>query len=282
MGSFSGMIHGAVEQPAADHDVDVRPPVTLEPVATDDILAFPRGMVAGTCLHAMLERSDFRDQQTWLPAVRAGLALYPQNLPGPDARGRLERMALSMIEDVVGTPLPTGFALRDVDTARRLDELEFHLPSDGLRAAQLSRLLERFGYRGPELRFGKLDGYLNGFIDLVFEHAGRYYLLDWKSNHLGTTPASYRQEALADEMAQYGYHLQYLLYCVALDRHLALRLGGYDRATHFGGVLYLFVRGVRPGWQAGGRPAGVYFHRPHDDAIDALSRLLQHEQEVGG
>lgn len=280
MGSFSGMIHGAVERPAADHDVDVRPPVALEPVANDDILAFPRGMDAGTCLHAMLERSDFRDRQTWLPAVRAGLALHPQSLPGADARGRLERMALSMIEDVVGTPLPTGFALQDVDRARRLDELEFHLPSNGLSAAHLSRVLERFGYPPPALGFAKLDGYLNGFIDLVFEHAGRYYLLDWKSNHLGTTPASYRQEALAAAMAQHGYHLQYLLYSVALDRHLALRLRGYDRATHFGGVLYLFVRGVRPGWQADGQPAGLFFRRPHGDAIDALSALLQHEQEV--
>jgi exodeoxyribonuclease V beta subunit len=81
-------------------------------------------------------------------------------------------------------------------------------------------------------------------------------------------------------MAQHGYHLQYLLYCVALDRHLALRLPDYDRTTHFGGVLYLFVRGVRPGWQVDGQPAGVFFHRPQDEVIDALSALLSHGQEV--
>jgi exodeoxyribonuclease V beta subunit len=279
IGSFSGMLHGALERPAADHDADARSP-TPEQVPGDDILGFPRGMDAGTCLHAMLERADFGDRQTWLPAVRAALALYPQSLPGTDARGRLERMALSMIDDVVRTPMPGGFMLQDVDGARRIEELEFHLPSNGLSDAHLSRVLGRFGYAVPTLRFGNLDGYLNGFIDLAFEHAGRYYLLDWKSNHLGTSAASYRKEALEAAMAQHGYHLQYLLYCVALDRHLALRLPAYDRATHFGGVLYLFVRGVRPAWQVDGQPTGVFFHKPQDEVIDALSALLSHEQGV--
>ncbi len=281
IGSFSAMIHGAAVRAAADHDADAGSVVTPEPVSSDDILGFPRGMDAGTCLHAMLERCDFGDRQTWLPAVRTALALHPQNLRGADSRGRLERMALSMIEDVVQTQLPTGFALHDVAFARRLQELEFHLPSGGSSAARLSRELERFGYALPALAFGKLDGYLNGFIDLVFEHGGRYYLLDWKSNHLGTSPASYGAQAMQAAMAQHGYHLQYLLYCVALDRHLALRLPDYERAKHFGGALYLFVRGVRPTWQTAGQPAGVYFCRPDDEVIDALSALLQHEQEAG-
>jgi exodeoxyribonuclease V beta subunit len=170
--------------------------------------------------------------------------------------------------------------LQEVDRGRRIEELEFHLPSNGLSAAHLSRVLGRFGYAVPSLGFGKLNGYLNGFIDLVFEHGGRYYLVDWKSNHLGTSPASYGPEALEGAMAQHGYHLQYLLYSVALDRYLALRLPAYDRATHFGGVLYLFVRGIRPAWRVDGLPAGVFFHRPADEVIDALSALLSHGQEI--
>jgi len=284
IGSFSGMLHGALERPAADHDAaseSTSPEPEPEPVRGDDILGFPRGMDAGTCLHAMFERIDFGDEPTWLPAVRTALALHPQSLPGSDVRGRLERMALSMIGDVVSTPLPAGFALKDVHRSRRLEELEFHLPSNGLSAAHLSRVLGRFGYATPALDFGKLDGYLNGFIDLVFEQAGRYYLLDWKSNHLGISVTSYGQRPLEAAMSQHGYHLQYLLYCVALERHLALRLPAYDRARHFGGVLYLFVRGVRPGWQVDEQPAGVFFHRPKDEVIDALSALLSHEQAVG-
>ena len=127
---------------------------------------------------------------------------------------------------------------------------------------------------------GKLDGYLNGFIDLVFEHAGRYYLLDWKSNHLGTTPASYGQEALAAAMAQHGYHLQYLLYCVALDRHLALRLRGYDGQRTSAACCTSSCAAFAPGGRPTDSQRACYFHRPHDDAIEALSALLRHEQEV--
>ena len=76
-------------------------------------------------------------------------------------------------------------------------------------------------------------------------------------------------------MAAHGYHLQALIYAVALDRLLALRLAGYDPATHFGGVLYLFVRGVRPGWkQPDGSPTGVHFERPSAQALARAAALL--------
>jgi exodeoxyribonuclease V beta subunit len=141
-------------------------------------------------------------------------------------------------------------------------------------------MLQQHGYAIPTLAFGRLDGYLNGFIDLVFEHDGRHYLADWKSNHLGTTPPSYGPAALDAAMALHGYHLQALLYAVALDRHLATRLPHYDRARHFGGALYLFVRGIRPDWTVGGHPAGVHVSRPGDAVLDALSKLLQSGSKV--
>ena len=85
----------------------------------------------------------------------------------------------------------------------------------------------------------------------------------------------YRGEALADAMAAHGYHLQYLLYLVALHRHLKLRLPHYDYDSHIGGALYLFVRGVRPGWLAeDGAQAGVYFRRPSRADVEALDALI--------
>ena len=127
----------------------------------------------------------------------------------------------------------------------------------------------------PRLGFATLQGYLKGFVDLVFEQGGRYYVLDWKSNHLGDTPADYAAEPLAAAMAEHGYHLQYLLYALALDRYLKRRLPDYRHDSHFGGILYLFVRGVRPTWlNADGTPAGVYFHRPAAATIARLDRLL--------
>jgi len=184
-------------------------------------------------------------------------------------------MLLRMLHDVMHTPLPGGMRLAEVPASRKLVELEFHLPSRHLDAAALLRVLRGAGQAVPALKFGTLDGYLRGFIDLVFEHAGRYYLLDWKSNHLGDAPQDYASAALERTMVQQGYHLQALLYALALHRHLGQRLPGYRFDEHFGGVLYLFVRGVRPGWTlADGSAAGVHAQRPTLQLLDELSALF--------
>jgi exodeoxyribonuclease V beta subunit len=184
-------------------------------------------------------------------------------------------MAQRLVADVVATPMPAGHRLADVPRAHRLVELEFSLPANALDARALSATLRRHGYDVGALAFGRLDGYLRGFIDLVFEHQGRFHVLDWKSNHLGWSAADYSQQALRRAMDAQGYHLQYLLYTVALHRYLRQRLQGYDYDKHFGGVSYLFIRGVRPAWtQPDGAAAGVYFHRPTLDVVEALDALL--------
>ena len=158
---------------------------------------------------------------------------------------------------------------------RRLTELEFHLPAPHLDAHALNATLHQLGYPVAPLAFTTLRGYLKGFIDLVFEHQGRYFLLDWKSNHLGATQGDYHRAAVDQAMYQHGYHLQHLLYSVALHRYLQQRLPDYQPQQHFGGVLYLFVRGVRPHWrQPDGSPCGVYFHRPAPAVLHTLSDLL--------
>jgi exodeoxyribonuclease V beta subunit len=78
-------------------------------------------------------------------------------------------------------------------------------------------------------------------------------------------------------MTEHSYHLQYLLYAVAVDRYLRHRVPGYRHDTHFGGVLYLFVRGVRPGWvNADGTPTGVFHHRPAAATLARLDTLFAH------
>jgi exodeoxyribonuclease V beta subunit len=169
-----------------------------------------------------------------------------------------------------------GAALRldGVAPARRLAELGFHLPAPRLTADRLDAWLAAHGYRMPRLSFRDLEGYLAGFIDLVFEHEGRYWLLDWKSNHLGDRPQDYAPARLEAAMQAHGYHLQHLIYAAALHRHLGRSLPGYDYERHFGGALYLFVRGVRPDWRIAGRPAGVFHHRCPRSVLEAFDALL--------
>jgi exodeoxyribonuclease V beta subunit len=171
--------------------------------------------------------------------------------------------------------------LGKVPLERRLNELGFHLPAKDLSPARLNAWLRSNGYAMPRLSFDALRGYLNGYIDLTFEFAGRYYVLDWKSNHLGYSRDDYGTERVAGAMQEHGYYLQAALYSAAVHRYLAQRLAGYDYERHFGGVFYLFVRGVRPGWvDASGAPLGVWFHRPGAKTLASLDALLAGRPEA--
>jgi exodeoxyribonuclease V beta subunit len=285
--SFTGLQQGmASETVASDHDARTRDAAIAAPqrallppgVDSDDILRFPRGANAGDCMHAIFEHIDFTDPSTWDSAIDRALRDAPLILPAlprHEQHRLLARMLARMLRDVMHTPLAEGIRLDRLTMSRRLTELEFSMPASGVAAASLNEALHALDYPMAPLAFRHLEGYLKGFIDLVFEHDGRYYLLDWKSNHLGYTAADYAQPALDDAMVTHGYHLQYLLYSVALTRYLAQRIPDYTHATHFGGVFYLFVRGVRPDWvDSAGQPAGVWFHRPTAQTLAMLAGLL--------
>jgi exodeoxyribonuclease V beta subunit len=111
---------------------------------------------------------------------------------------------------------------------------------------------------------------LQGFIDLVFVHSGRYYILDWKSNHLGNSPNDYGPARMQEAMCRSGYILQYHLYTLALDRLLKVRLPGYDYETHFGGAIYLFLRGVTKT----GTGSGIYHGRPSLEFINRAGEMM--------
>jgi exodeoxyribonuclease V beta subunit len=191
-------------------------------------------------------------------------------------------MLSNMIKDVLATPLlgdeDATLRLETVPPSRRLSEFGFTLPSPRLETGKLEGWLSAHGYGDSRLTARDLTGYLKGYIDLVFEHAGRYWVLDWKTNYLGGTLPAYAPAALEAAMRQHGYHLQHLLYTVALHRYLRHTLPGYDYERHVGGTLYHFVRGVRPGWRVEGVPAGVFRHRAPKEAIESLDALLSGER----
>ena len=113
-----------------------------------------------------------------------------------------------------------------------------------------------------------MDGYLRGFVDLVAERHGAWYVIDYKTNLLGTRAEDYARPRLEAAMRRHGYPLQYLLYVLALHRLLRWRLPGYGYEEHMGGVFYLFTRGIEA---AGGEAGqGIHFHRPSAACIDAL------------
>ena len=296
IGSFSGMTSGptasAPEAEGRDRDEVDEPEVAGAPSSGGPVEEggapvvlrdFPRGTRAGLLLHAILEDHDFmdRDRDALAALVRGKLTAF-----GFDPGG-LEAPLLQGIDAVLDTPLGIGMRLRDLPRSRRVDELEFLLPVAQEREAHaspraLARAFEEHGSdRVPDawvarlkaLRSGALRGYLRGFVDLVFEHEGKYFVVDYKSNHLGDTAASYAPARLVAPMAHAHYFLQYHLYTVAVHRWLARRMRGYDYERSFGGVLYLFARGMAPGHPEG---SGIFFDRPRRALVEALSGVLAH------
>ena len=275
--SYSTLAAGAVGADRPDHDAvdaglviaDPPAPALADSGGVPAIARFPRGAAAGTALHGLFEVLDFPVAHG--PALTDAVAQtltragYPQHW-----QGTLERL----VADVLDAPLDgDGLRLRGIARERRRDELEFYFPLVGIEPATLNRLLDAttLAADAAALRFDAVEGVLKGYIDLVFEHDGRFYLADYKSNWLGPTPADYAPAALGAAMAEHRYDLQYLVYTVALHRYLRLRVADYDYARHFGGVYYLFLRGMGP---AGPDRGGIYFDRPAPELVAALEAAL--------
>jgi len=234
-----------------------------------DLLALPRGACTGVMLHRLLEGIDFPTARgpSLLAAVARELdrSAYPREWASPLAEA---------IGQVLDTPLgEDGLCLRQIERARRRDELEFAYPLARVTPEALDQVLARLGgwtAEGGRLAFNPARGLLRGFVDLVFEWGGRYYLADYKSNHLGDRPQDYAPQALGAAIAAHRYDLQYLLYTLAVHRYLGQRLPGYEYDRHFGGVYYLFLRGMGP---ERGPAAGVWYDRPSREALAELDRL---------
>ena len=157
--------------------------------------------------------------------------------------------------------------LSEVSDSKRLIELEFTYPVEILEARTFEELLARHGEQARVRRRPATGGFIKGFVDLVFAHEERFYIADYKSNWLGDGQGDYAAERLPGVMEHESYNLQYLLYTVALHRFLNLRLPAYDYDKHFGGVFYLFMRGMNPTL---GSEFGVFSHVPDRSLISDM------------
>ncbi len=248
--------------------------------ATVPLATFGRGRDAGTFFHSLYERMDFADAtaETIRPLVSEALdghGLDRQAWAGPVA---------AAVADTLQCPLDPqvpGLRLGALSRQQRLNELGFVFPAAAsvspkavaavFRRHRSDRVPPDYPGRIGALGFGAFQGVLKGFMDMVFSYQGRWYLADYKSNFLGEQFGAYAPLRLTEAMAAHHYFLQYHLYLVALHRYLAYRIPGYDYAAHFGGVYYLFIRGMSP---ATGHAVGVFRDRPKASMVQALSDIF--------
>jgi len=121
---------------------------------------------------------------------------------------------------------------------------------------------------------------MHGFIDLIFEHQDKFYICDYKSNHLGDSFDDYQVEQLQKDIEKHHYDLQYLIYSLALHRYLKTTVKDYQVEYHFGGVYYLYLRGMTNVAEYQGR--GVYHRQITAQELEALDSIFSGENSPLG
>jgi exodeoxyribonuclease V beta subunit len=245
--------------------------------------AFPRGPQAGTFLHSILEWATERgfDRVAEDTPLRRN---YLQRIAHSHGWSQwvevldvwLSRLLKTFISVGAGGRV-TGFRLAEISAAQSCAELEFWFEVNRVTTDQLDRLVipnTLQGRRRAALEYNQLNGLLKGFIDLIFEYDGRYYILDWKSNYLGPDTSAYDLESLREAIAEKRYDLQYVLYLLALHRHLSDRLPNYSYDAHVGGAAYVFLRGFEHP-----ETCGVHFELPPANLIYELDELFVGAQQ---
>ncbi|MGZ5029532.1 MAG: UvrD-helicase domain-containing protein [Methylobacter sp.] len=231
-------------------------------------MELPRGAHTGNVVHDLLENNAFIDL-----AQRKNISL--QRDKACQRYGlKLERpeMLDELLQAVVATPLSAtnvDFCLMNLTEQQCLKEMPFYLSMQAMDVAQINQILQDTPAFQP-LTAKQMCGYLTGFIDLVCafpdSRENRYYVMDYKTNYL----PDYSQDSLTHAMREHNYGLQYWIYTVVLHRYLQTRLPEYNYESHFGGVRYLFVRGMRPDQPM----SGVYQGRPDLERVEALAALF--------
>jgi exodeoxyribonuclease V beta subunit len=268
IGSFTSLVEAGGDAERPDYDQWDRAPGGA---GARDRFGFPHGAAAGRCLHDLLEALDF---------VAPDTRIIPGLLRAHGIETDWAPIVETWIGEVLATPLDdTGrLCLGRIARRARHDELEFHYPARRVDVTHLVRRLRDAGFAGGG--FGpatarpaaRLDGFVKGYVDAVIEHEGRYFVIDYKSNRLGDGFDAHAGPALVTAMGRGTYWLQYLVYTLAVHRLLARRVAGYEYDRHFGGVYYLFLRGMTP---ARGHASGVYYDRPSHAVVTVLDEVMR-------
>ena len=270
--SFSALLRDAIEPTSpdlADYAIAEHQTAPDAPADADIRYTYPRGTAPGSALHAILEhtRPDHRDDwrrhldhenQQWQ------LGLEPAQLDACE----------TWLDAIYHSTLPqSGITLGDSKRGTHRSEYNFTLGSDDrapLPVARINRLLTAAGYPLNLHQHHRHIRYIRGEIDHIYQHDGRYYILDYKTNHLGNHPDDYAPAKIREAMNDHHYWLQAALYQVALHRLLKTRLPDYDPARHLGGIEYHYLRGIDPA-----RPAhGTYGWNYPPDFIAELDHIL--------
>jgi exodeoxyribonuclease V beta subunit len=266
--SFSSLAGHQQEAGEPDHDQITEQYLssmnrTEEQEGEISIFGFPRGATPGTAIHKLFEHPGFRFDTA---ENDDHSAIIEEVLDQYAISQKWSGVLQQMIRDTALADYGE-LKLSRVQEPEMLREMEFSFPADESDADKLMAII-RNGREGAA-RPNDVSLFLTGFIDLIVRQNGKYYILDYKSNHLGNSPEDYGNEHLKREILAAGYDLQYHLYMAALAAFLKERTGSFDYDRDFGGIFYLFVRGMKKGSQN-----GIWSVRPPKEVFESLCSYL--------
>lgn len=297
LSSFSALSrnlrHGGISLP--DRDTPILDEMTIDGINVSQqgekqLLRFQlaKGAHSGNLLHDILEHCNFKDSgetdNNIIESTKWPLLKYGE-LPS----GFTETALITWLDEILNTPLSDNgnYCLKDIPYHQTIRETEFYFPMERANVSELSKLLtdhrnsfsvdngsnkqSQYTVRLPNYKI--LKGMMHGFIDLIFEHQGKYYVCDYKSSHLGDSFTDYHSEALRNNIEKNYYDLQYLIYSLALHRYLSHNLPEYEASKHFGGIYYLYLRGMTNNIQFQGM--GVFYHQITDQTLNHLDAIFK-------
>ncbi len=248
-----------------------------------------KGAHTGNLLHNILEKTDFT-LANWQETMSKPLAHYGDLLThsvvgyGEVATQAQQQAALiAWLNEIINTPLnqEKTLSLSKLSLQDTLRESEFYFPMEQAKAPQLIQLLADHRQSSQHKtsthqlylpHYQKLHGMMHGFIDLIFQYQGKFYLADYKSSHLGDHFNDYQFSSLASNIEKNHYDLQYLIYALALHRYLQQRIENYSVKEHFGGVYYLYLRGMTTNPVFNGY--GVFYRKIKEDELNRLDDIF--------
>jgi len=266
-------------------DANIEPiPITTNKYS---FLNFAKGANVGTAIHEIFEEINFDNDKQWRQIASNKLRKFglvtgeSTNERETELNNKIQTIQ-TLLQNVLYCPLKQvapQFTLSQLNNKQKLVEMEFFYPLQNISPKQLQQIFTQCGQANINKQFpqelGKLQfhirkGYMHGFIDLIFTHNNKYYLLDWKTNFLGDKLTDYTPNKINQAMQESLYILQYHIYTIALHKYLQQKLGNnYNYQQNFGGVFYLFVRGM----QKTQPHTGIYYDRPTQQMIKQLQQM---------
>ncbi|HET6527960.1 MAG TPA: exodeoxyribonuclease V subunit beta [Balneolaceae bacterium] len=264
--SFSSLMRDESEFNERDYDAYFEP--GDESIVQDadklNIFNFPKGPGPGTCVHHIFEQLNFSDLSKLDGLIENALESH-------DIAQKWAKPLNKNLQTVVNKPLIDGkqnFRLSNLATPDFVHEMEFYFDMKTVSHQKVMQIIGNQNYNSNSA----LTGFMKGYIDLTVQFDNRFYIIDYKTNFLGDQPEHYCPKSLLKEIQEKGYDLQYYIYTIAVHRYLKERLSDYHFEDHFGGVLYLFLRGINDDPNDFN---GIHFDRPDFKTVSALDDYLK-------